>query len=205
MLRSAVTEPVPSVERPGILDRLRHETRDLHEAVERDVDIVRCLSSREAYRSLLTRWWGFLLVTEPAMGAVLDPGLFAPRRKIELLRRDLERLGLSDVDIASLPRCDAATPRTEAEALGTLYVLEGSTLGGQVIARMAIDALGADVPLSFYRAYGPKVGLLWRDCRSALSERASPGTEEIIVASAKTTFAQLSRWLRPRPARAAGA
>lgn len=194
----AVDRPAPSAERPTILERLRRETRELHEAVERDVDIARCLSSREAYRSLLMRWWGFLVVTEPAMAAVLDPGLFAHRRKIDLLRRDLERLGLSEADIASIPICDTATPRTEVEALGALYVLEGSTLGGQIIARMAVEALGADVPLGFYHPYGPKAGVMWRDCRSALSERAAPAAEDIILAWAKMTFEQLSHWLRPQ-------
>lgn len=200
---TAVDRAGPSTDRPTILERLRRETRELHEAIERDVDIARCLQSRDAYRSLLTRWWGVLAVTEPAMAAVLDPGLFAHRRKIELLRCDLKRLGLSAADIASIPLCNAATPRSEAEALGVLYVLEGSTLGGQIIARMAIEALGADVPLSFYHPYGRKAGVMWRDCRSALSQRATPAAEDIILAWAKNTFEQLSHWFRAQQSSAA--
>lgn len=195
MLRAAGSQSAPSGDRPGILDRLRHETRDLHEAVERDVDLDRCLASREAYRALLGRWWGFLCVSEPALGVILDPTFFEPRRKIELLRGDLQRLGSSDADIGSLPRCNAKMPYTEAEALGAVYVIEGSTLGGRIIARRAVQALGADVPVSFFHPYGPKSGAMWRDSHSAIAERSSPYTDDIIVASARTTFEQLCRWL----------
>jgi heme oxygenase len=55
------------------------------------------------------------------------------------------------------------SPANLAEALGMLYVLEGSTLGGHVILRTLRNA-GVDcAPLAFLDPYGPDTGRRWRD------------------------------------------
>ena len=51
-----------------------------------------------------------------------------------------------------------------AKALGCLYVLEGATLGGVLIARHVRASLGfdGDAGSAFYLGYGPRTGAMWR-------------------------------------------
>ena len=84
--------------------------------------------------------------------------------------------------------------------LGCLYVIEGATLGGQVITRHLEKNLGI-TPESggaFFAGYGAETGARWKEfCAllTAAAERVSG--EDEIVASANDTFATLGRWLFP--------
>ena len=67
--------------------------------------------------------------------------------------------------------------RPVPEGLGALYVIEGATLGGQVITRYIQSALKIDATNGgrFFAAYGDRTGLLWRDfvrCSTATGRTA---------------------------------
>jgi heme oxygenase len=185
---------------PGLIDRLRTETRDLHEALERDLDWKRRMATVEGYRGLLARWWGFHAVFEPLMDARPPlPGL-APRRKLHLLERDLSRLGMSADAIRALPRIDASSlPDDPAGMTGALYVLEGSTLGGLVIARhlrVALAGTGAEDACAYYQAYGrERTGPMWRAFLDLLASEVPHSSHPQVVAGACRTFAALRAWL----------
>jgi heme oxygenase len=123
-----------------ILALLKDQTRHLHDRVERTVDLPARLHSAELYTSLLSRFYGFYAPLEDRL-AVVDglaaAGLvFRERLKAPLLRDDLTALGLGEADVRSLPRCpDVPAAADTGAALGCLYVLEGATLGGQVVRR----------------------------------------------------------------------
>ncbi len=185
---------------PTVLDRLREETRTAHEAIERVFDWEGRLATRAGYRTLLERFHGFHAVWEPAASALLsDPALVEPRRKAHLLARDLVHLGLAPEDVARLPRPGPdAAPATRTQALGGLYVLEGSTLGGQVIARHLARTLeiGPTTGGAYYAAYGEAVGPMWRALRARLlAEAADRATADAVVAAAGRTFESLQAWL----------
>ena len=89
-----------------------------------------------------------------------------------------------------------------AEALGCAYVLEGSTLGGQLILRHLTRHFGPDARVgnfTFFRAYGDQVGPMWRAFGEALtraSERAASGTfDAAVVQGARDTFDSFAAWL----------
>ena len=111
------------------------------------------------YRRLLARFYGFYTPAETSLCGVtnLQSALtdWPKRRKIEWLVKDLSALGFTGQQVADLPLCShlPALPGT-AEALGCLYVLEGSTLGGQIIGRhlRATLQLEPDNGASFLRA-----------------------------------------------------
>ena len=196
--RPARARPVPAD--ATVLDRLREETRAAHDAIERVFDWEGRLATREGYRALLGRLHGFHAVWEPAAAALLnDPALFEPRRKAHLLARDLVHLRLAPEAVARLPRPGGdAAPRTREEALGGLYVLEGSTLGGQVIARHLLRALavGPATGGAYYAAYGEAVGPMWRAVRARLlAEAADAATADAVVAAAGRTFESMRAWL----------
>lgn len=181
-----------------ILERLRAETRPAHEAIERDLAWESRVATLADYRGLLARFWGFHAVLEPALAASLDePTFFDPRRRLAHLAADLQVLGLDDVAIRALPRPFLTLPRDRATSFGALYVLEGSTLGGQVIAKHIGRQLGltAENGCRYYIAHGRDTGAMWKAFRLRLAEEAIRGDAEAIVASATATFEAMRHWL----------
>lgn len=192
-----------------ILDSLRQRTRPHHERAERTLAIMDAGLERAAYRETLAALHGFYLPMEARLAAV--PALpldLAPRRKAALLARDLRALGLGDAAIAALPRCPALpAPTSAGEALGCLYVLEGATLGGQVISRHLARTLGigATTGAAFFGSYGARVGPMWQAFRATLVEHAARhGDDEAIVAAAGATFDAFTDWLERARATATG-
>jgi heme oxygenase (biliverdin-IX-beta and delta-forming) len=181
---------------------LKRETQDLHRRVEQAVDIESVCTDLYSYRALLSRLLGYYEPLEALLGGFswhftgLD---FSARRKSALLRRDLAMLGLSDAEQAALPRCNALPrPRSMAGALGVMYVLEGATLGGQVVLR-AIDIhlrLGAHSGAAFHAGYGAHNGSMWHSFKQAAT-RQLDSTEHLhaAVQAARETFLSYETWL----------
>ncbi len=189
--------------------RLRHGTRDLHDRIEANPRFGRLMSpglSLAEYRGLLARLYGHHGPAEAALAAAahrLPAALEMPRRlrRTPLLAADLRALGLSAQAIAALPTCGpGAYPiRTAEQAWGTLYVLEGATLGGQVIARhlAATLGLGPATGAAAVVPHGEATGALWRGFRQLLDETAqqAPLDPEAVVAAARHAFATLDSWV----------
>jgi heme oxygenase len=182
-----------------LLERLRVETRPAHDRIEHAVDIDGSTASIHRYCSLLERFYGFYAAWEPAAGpAIADAAFFLPRCKLGLLDRDLRALGLGTADIAKLPRCTSLVAMTSpAAAFGGMYVTEGSTLGGTVIARRIRDVLGLTetTGCAFFRSYGRATGAMWTAFRRKLQSLSSPSFDDVAVASAHRTFAAMQSWL----------
>jgi heme oxygenase len=196
MLQSAVEAPSQD-----LLTRLRRETAQAHARLERELDLLRAPASRRRFARLLGRFHGFHLVWEPVVARALrDDTFFAPRHRGDLLRTDLRALGLDEREIAALPACEAAAglATTRAAAIGSLYVLEGSTLGGQVIGRALAGAPWLPPGgLRYFDPYGRETGTLWRQFRSWAEAAAPPDAAPEIVAAARATFDLLHDWLIP--------
>ncbi len=115
-----------------------------------------------------------------------------------MLRRDLRQLGLSSADLEQLPDCDRL-PRlpTPAQTLGSMYVVEGATLGGQVVQRLLRERLDERIgcALSFFNSYGPQVGAQWRDFLRCLGQLDSPDRVRAAEQAAIETFELLEAWL----------
>ncbi len=75
------------------------------------------------------------------------------------------RTGLLAAFAGHRPLPDFPAPTGQAEALGMLYVLEGSTLGGRFITG-ALAARGViDPGLAFLDPYRDQTGVRWRSFR----------------------------------------
>ena len=201
-----------------MLPILRDGTRDLHEHIERHMGLTERFASTREYRTLLERYYGFYAPLEEQLAsqryeaawAALDMD-FVCRRKIPLLESDLHALGLTTADIAALKRCPSdRLPRasTAAELAGCAYVMEGATLGGQVIGRHLELALGlrpGEPGAKFFYGYGLRTGVLWREFRmgvegfAAREEAASPGSSASIaqqaLAASRQAFTAMEDWL----------
>ncbi|MFS8071669.1 MAG: biliverdin-producing heme oxygenase [Byssovorax sp.] len=188
---------------PGsTLAHIRGRTRELHERAEALIDLP-TLRTVERYRTLLSLLLGFHAPLERrlahvdlhAVGLDLDA-----RLKAHLLEDDLRCLG---VEPRQVPACsDLPALPALPEALGCLYVLEGSTLGGQVISRHLRETMGI-VPGeggSFFASDGRDVGAMWRAFCRALAA-GCPGEPEAVRAaeSAVRTFSSFNHWLAAAP------
>ena len=73
----------------------------------------------------------------------------------------------------------------EAEALGALYVLEGATLGGQVIIKqLKKNDSFATLPLAYYNVYANKTGVRWKQFLEIINqyedrERVLQGAQKV--------------------------
>lgn len=178
-----------------ILAKLKESTRDQHDALESVVDVMNRAFSLDDYRELLTRFYRFYSSVEPNLpsGDLLEEGFdVEPRRKTPLLERDLQVLGVLDA-VKHLPVWSGAPPvETLPKAWGSIYVMEGATLGGQVITRHLKEHLGltAEEGGAFFNSYGKEVGPMWKAFGAAVtaySER-NPDADDAIVQSARDTF-----------------
>jgi heme oxygenase len=121
------------------------------------------------------------------------------RLKTATLHGDLLALGLNQREIAELPRCQALPVIDSAEAcLGVLYVLEGATLGGQILRREIAARLNLDAAngAAFLEIYGDATGRRWREFISYLASFPLQAAErQTVVNAAQTTFACFESWL----------
>src|SRR6476660_6465319 len=125
-------------------------TRDVHALLReatasRHADIDTLLALRRPfgaahYARVLQGFGAFLGAWEPRMAQVLPAQWqpwFAASTRLHLVQQDLAAMGLCLPTAVNL-----ATPVTHDAALGSLYVMEGSALGGQFIAAAARRQLG---------------------------------------------------------------
>jgi heme oxygenase len=78
-----------------------------------------------------------------------------------------------------------------------MYVLEGATLGGQIVLQHVQPFLGIDhCGATFFASYGERVGAMWRAFCDRL-ERLDQSEEArgIMITSACSTFESLHHWL----------
>jgi heme oxygenase (biliverdin-IX-beta and delta-forming) len=185
-------------------DKLRSATREHHARLERVLDIPGSIGSEADYTRLLVRMYGFYTPLERRLrtfdDALREHGVrVRPRLKARKLELDLHAFGWTPDAVSTLPLCaELPCVSTDAHALGCLYVMEGSTLGGQIISRRIRQVLeiDGDAGLAFFRAYGAHTGRMWQGFVEGLN--AYPATEaEAAQAtqSARDTFAAMERWL----------
>lgn len=185
----------------GVRARLRAATAAWHQALERQLDLLGPGLDTASYRRLLAMLYGFHapLETRLCRAAALAPDLgVPPPRRAHLLARDLAALGMPRAAVRALPRCPSL-PRLERpeHVAGCLYVIEGSVLGGRLIAREVERRLGLDAArgASFFHAGSADGNRRWRRLVAALERSAGDGAAvDEMATAARETFASLSRW-----------
>ena len=180
-----------------LLEKLKSDTRSHHSRLERLNGLP---ASREAYEALLGLFLGFVEPWEKSLAGAVVPevGLRAGRGATAWLRADLDGLGWNATQIAGLPRCeDLPGCASRLELLGACYVMEGSTLGGQVVSRHVRETLGLDTAACgrYFHSYGAEVGTRWQCFRSELMRHSSPENDPRIIEAATNTFQKLTTWM----------
>lgn len=190
--------------------RLKEETAPFHIQIEQNdyaKGIMNQTLTLEEYRTYLEKFYGFVTLAEQQITALpeweelgFDIG---SRMKTPLLEQDLIELGLSRADLKKLASCNEVPDvSTLPRALGYLYVLEGSTLGGQLITRQLKQFLPV-TPESggrYFSSYGADLRAKWLEFRELLEKEAvTADQQEEVLSAAKQTFILLNQWLVQEP------
>ncbi len=183
-----------------MLRRLRTETAAEHQAVEDTLDLLSADLTRARLAGVLTRMHGFWQAAEAGLDdwAAAEPADAASvgwerRRRSHLFSADLVALGAGPADLVpGLPEVLG----TDA-ALGRLYVLEGSSLGGVFIDRhlATLPQLAGTGRLRSFSPYGEQTGAMWHAFRTVTRARVTAGGDAgRMVGAARQTFGALASW-----------
>ena len=182
------------------LERLKRETTAAHEAVEHSLPLMDADLDLDRYTACLQRMAGIVGAWEAEATRVAPQSLrplLDERRRLHLLHKDLHTFGTTPVVAPSRPVLPPM--HTEPRLLGTMYVMEGSTLGGQLIARHLERTLGLapGVGNSFFRSHAEHTGAMWRafcgHLRFAVPESSAGETIE----AAQQMFHVFGTWMAP--------
>ena len=189
-----------------ILKSLKEATQSRHTALESRLPLLDAHLARQAYREFVQLFFGYYepleqkLMAQPCWESIgFD---YTERRKTPRLAQDLLALGDSAEAMQGLARCQNLPVLSNAgHVLGCLYVIEGATLGGQIISRHLASGLGLSAMsgASFFSGYGPQTGSRWKAFCAMLEANAAEGNNyHDIVDGARQTFETLGQWLFPQ-------
>jgi heme oxygenase (biliverdin-IX-beta and delta-forming) len=175
-------------------NQLRQATRQCHHALDHHRLLLPLLGAEVTvveYGNALAALHGIYARSEAAVFTYLQqcPGLFdyRSRRKLPALASDLSALGRAPVPMN--PACPSLD--STGALFGTLYTLEGSTLGGQYIARH----LPPRFPLRFYTVYGDQTARRWGEFLQIANARCPRSEYETAAAAAVALFVAIKAHL----------
>ncbi len=192
----------PDVPAASLAAKLRTRTAGLHDQTEILLGLPRAIQTPDDYRILLCRFLGLYQPLEQSLARFSEwdghgPSLPSPNHST-CLAADLAAMGVDPANVSRAPAALLPALPTFAHALGALYVLEGSTLGGKVIlhdieARIGPQIAGAT---QFFGGRGTAVGPTWQTFKTALSAfgRERPGLEADVIAGAEAGFRAIAAW-----------
>lgn len=185
--------------------RLKAATHAVHDRLDKGLMAADLFSSRERFARFLRVQYRFhrdidALYHKPELAALI-PDLVA-RRRLDLIAEDLADLH------AALPatgeaRLGSDTPL--AEALGWLYVAEGSNLGGTVLFKLASTklGLGREFGARHLAAHPDGAARHWREFTAALDAVALSEAEEAqMMQAAADAFRTVQEYADEEMARA---
>jgi heme oxygenase (biliverdin-IX-beta and delta-forming) len=180
------------------LEKLRLETVSDHDSVERSVPLMDEGLTRDTYVSCLRNLHGIVAAWEEWAAANapawIQPYL-ATRRRGPLLELDLTWFG---ADHSHKVRPALPEMTDPAALLGAMYVMEGSTLGGQLIARHVERVLGL-VPGqgdAYFRGHDEGTGRMWKEFCDLLRTRVPDSETAAVIAGARAMFSAFGSWMQ---------
>ena len=177
---------------------IKDSTESLHQDVEALLrPKLATLQNRDEYATLLRMFYGYYSPLEDLVQEFVTPALLpdvAERRKADAILQDLHSLQGA---VNGLAFCqELPSIENKAQAMGALYVLEGSTLGGKMIAKMLRQNKSlalTDNELTFFLGDKEETGSKWKAFIQVLNQQ--PCAEQTIAA-ANQTFYHLKNWMQ---------
>ena len=181
-------------------EKIKEATLTNHQQVEKIlVTKMKQMRSKEDYAALLQMFYSYFGALEKKLNQFINNDNLpdhAQRRKTEALESDLNAVGADKTTMAS--EAELPVIGNAQQAFGALYVIEGSTLGGSIIAGMMKQyfVFDGDAGLSFFNGYGGQTMAMWQAFKQSLNHAAvSVADEEMIIGAANQTFACFKNWI----------
>lgn len=195
----------------NVLSRLKDSTSAAHARVEEALRLTDDTLDMGRYLRLLSTMRSvhiaadFLLAPFKRELAALgyQP---AERKRVEWIDEDLMSLGGSWHGTTS-SAIENFGVNNVCDCLGMIYVLEGSTLGGQIIAPAIARTLSLTPPngCRYYIGYGSRTGSRWKETRNTIDGYSASSAErdlaiDTMIAAANRAFETILSEARARSA-----
>lgn len=169
---------------------IREATKSSHQQLEKKVVLkLKAIRNHADYADLLRYFYSYFSQVEKAVAPYITAAILpdlADRRNSSYLKNDIIALGgnVEDLPAASIP---AVT--NVLQAIGAMYVMEGSIMGGSIIVQM-LQKAGITTGVSFFSGYGEATGQKWGVFTAVMNEQAkNEADENIAIEAANETFA----------------
>ena len=152
---------------------IKEETKTAHQQVEsKIVRHIKAITNEAEYADLLKGFYAFFSAVEAETESYITTEILPDklsRRNSNFIKNDIESLGFN---IDNLPLANAPKTNSVLEALSSMYVLEGSIMGGPYIIQMLKKA-GIQRGFSFFEGYAEESQNMWNAFTSILNHHAN--------------------------------
>jgi heme oxygenase len=166
---------------------LKDAVKEAHDNLEKNSVLLPLLGESvllEDYANALATLHGFYAAVEKNITDFLanQPDLFdyKARLKTSALEADLKTLGKTPF----VSNIEFPAPKNVAELVGMIYVLEGSTMGGQFLARK----IGDKFPIRFFTGYGDNTAQKWQEFWGFANSVCTEVEYETVAKTARELF-----------------
>jgi heme oxygenase len=176
-------------------EQLRESTHPSHQELEKKmVSIIRKIRNKQDYVKFLRLMFGYYSALEKRVQEYVSEIEIGKRRKAERLLEDISYFDSTDTPTL----CKDLPPIcSHAEALGAMYVMEGSTHGGRIIAKMIEGQAGINGPsgFSFFNGYGEESAKMWEEFKTILNKPVDEMEKLNLIRTANRTFITFYNWI----------
>jgi len=176
---------------------IKEETKKAHQELEKKVVLkMKAIRSDADYADFLSSFYVYFNAVEQIIAPYITAEILpdhSERRNSEYLKSDIQELGakVAQPSEISLPKVNSL-----AEALGAMYVMEGSIMGGPIIVDI-LKKYGITKGFSFFSGYGPDTGKMWANFISVLNTKAgSEADQQKAIQAANQTFSNFQKVFR---------
>ncbi|WP_413560611.1 biliverdin-producing heme oxygenase [Bdellovibrio sp. HCB209] len=186
--------------KPMVMLLLKDGTQDLHNEIEKHMPVFRPDFNSQQYAEVLQKmhrfYEGFEKKLETALSTHGLSDMYKDRFKTPRIESDLKSLGTptkSQPAPSHLPVLDSVPA-----IAGALYVIEGSSLGGQIITKHLKEKLNmTPEQTQFFGGYGELTGKRWQEFQKWMGELdMNEQNAKLAVSSARETFSSLMECLK---------
>ena len=179
-------------------DHLKEATKTAHQQLEKKlIGNIKAIRTTQDYAGLLSLFYSFFGGMEKGIEQHIDARFlpdYPQRRKAVALAEDIQALNINlplTADISDTPSIS-----NHLQAMGALYVMEGSTLGGKIISKIIRQQLGLPegFAMTFFDGYGADTDAMWQTFKAAVDQPLPPQEEAIVVQAANETFIRFRQW-----------
>lgn len=174
-----------------VSEYLKENTAVYHDAAEKLFNSKKIFSKTftlEDYKKIIHTNYLMLLHSENKIFKKLsnysEVLQLVDRIKLPLIEKDMKGLLLEKVAAGS-----ELELTSQHEALGAMYVIEGSTLGGNVIAKQLSKTEGFDgVTFNFFGCYHENTGAMWKNFKETLDAEVHENNYDEVLSGARKLY-----------------